>query len=300
MKLLVTGAINCTKTELKPLADMGNSIVFMQNEKDSLPCRPEEIEGVICNGLFLHHDIEKFTSLKYIQLTSAGFDRVPIEYIKNKGIKIHNAKGVYSVPMSEFALCGVLDLYKQSRFFAENQKSHKWEKHRFLLELAEKTVAIIGCGSVGTECAKRFKSFDTCVLGVDIKKTDAKYYDEFFPIENIKEALIKADIVVLTLPLTSDTKNLFGKEMFASFKENSILVNIARGPIVEEKELICALRGGKLMGAVLDVFCEEPLSENSELWDMENIIITPHNSFVGEGNKTRLFNTIKNNLTYEV
>ena len=300
MKLLVTGAINCTKTELKPLADMGNIIVFMQNEKDSLPCRPEEIEGVICNGLFLYHDIEKFTSLKYIQLTSAGFDRVPMEYIKNKGIKIHNAKGVYSVPMAEFALCGVLDLYKQSRFFAENQKSHKWEKHRFLLELAEKTVAIIGCGSVGTECAKRFKSFDACVLGVDIKKTDAKYYDDFFPIENIKEALIKADIVVLTLPLTSDTKNLFGKDMFASFKENSMLVNIARGPIVDEKELIYALRGGKLMGAVLDVFCEEPLSENSELWDMENVIITPHNSFVGEGNKTRLFNTIKNNLTYEV
>ncbi len=296
MKLLVTGAWGCTETELKTLSALGNDIVFMQNEKDALPCAYDEVEGVICNGLFLHHDIERFTALKFIQLTSAGFDRVPMEYIKEKGIKIHNAKGVYSIPMAEFAICGVLDLYKQSRFFRENQKEHKWEKHRSLLELTGKTVAIIGFGSVGAECAKRFKAFDTTVLAVDIVKPEGSHFDEFFSLENIKNVLSKSDIVVLTIPLTEKTRGMFDKNMLSHFKDKSVLVNISRGAVLDESALVSALESGKLMGAVLDVFCEEPLCQGSPLWYIKNVIITPHNSFVGEGNSARLFHIIKANL----
>ena len=296
MKLLVTGAWGCTETELETLSALGNDIVFMQNEKDILPCAYDEVEGVICNGLFLYHDIKNFTALKFIQLTSAGFDRVPIEYIKEKGIKIYNAKGVYSIPMAEFAICGVLDLYKQSRFFGENQKKHKWEKHRSLLELTGKTVAIIGFGSVGAECAKRFKAFDTTVLAVDIVKPEGSHFDEFFSFENIKNALSKADIVVLTIPLTEKTRGMFDENMLSYFKDKSVLVNISRGAVLDESALFSALESGKLMGAVLDVFCEEPLSPENPLWDNPNVIITPHNSFVGEGNSARLFHIIKANL----
>lgn len=297
MKLLVTGAFKCAEEELNALQEMGHKVIFMQNESDSLPCKYNEVEGVICNGLFLHHPIEKFTSLRYIQLTSAGFDRVPMNYIKEKGIKINNAKGVYSVPMAEFALCGVLDLYKRSRFFAENQKARKWEKCRELFELSGKTVSIVGCGSVGSECAKRFKGFDASVFAVDIKKPESPYFDKFFPLEKIKEALGASDIVILTLPLTDKTKNMFSEELFSCFKKNSVLINIARGAIVSEKALIKALQNGTLYGAVLDVFENEPLSDDSPLWDMQNVILTPHNSFVGEGNKERLYKLIANNLS---
>lgn len=300
MKLLITGAFNCTEDQLEALAALGNDIIFMQNEKDDLPPCPEEIEGVICNGLFLYHDIKKFTALKFIQLTSAGYDRVPMDYIKEKGIKIYNAKGVYSVPMAEFALCGVLELYKQSRFFAENKKEHKWEKHRSLLELAGKTVAIIGTGNVGTECAKRFNAFDTTVLAVDLIKPESDFFDEFYHIENIKTALSRADIVVLALPLTPETNGMLSEDMLSYFKENSILVNISRGQIIDEDALIATLKKSNLMGAVLDVFCEEPLPADSPLWDMENVIITPHNSFVGEGNNARLFEVIKTNLKNKI
>ena len=300
MKLLITGAFHCTEAELKTLSDMENEVLFMQNERDALPCNPEEIEGVICNGLFLHHDIKEFAALKFIQLTSAGFDRVPMEYIKEKGIEIYNARGVYSVPIAEFTLCSVLELYKQSRFFMKNQKEHKWEKHHSLLELSGKTVAIIGAGSVGTECAKRFSSFDTTVLAVDIAKPYGACFDEFFPFENIKTAISRSDIVVLTLPLTPETKGIFDEDMLSCFKENSVLVNMARGQIVDENALISALNSGRLQGAVLDVFCEEPLPADSPLWDMENVIITPHNSFVGEGNKARLFEVIKTNLKNKI
>ena len=94
MKLLITGAWKCTSEQLNQIETMGHSVIFMQNEKDELPCLYEEVEGVICNGLFLHHSIEKFTSLRYIQLTSAGFDRVPMDYVQAHGIAIHNARGV--------------------------------------------------------------------------------------------------------------------------------------------------------------------------------------------------------------
>ena len=178
MKLLITGAWKCTSEQLNQIETMGHSVIFMQNEKDELPCLYEEVEGVICNGLFLSHPIEKFTSLRYIQLTSAGFDRVPVDYVQAHGIAIHNARGVYSIPMAEFAISGVLQLYKQSRFFYENQKKSVWGKHRGVLELYEKTVCIVGCGNVGTECAKRFQAFGCNVIGVDLYPREDNAYEK--------------------------------------------------------------------------------------------------------------------------
>ena len=107
---------------------------------------PEDYEVAVCNNLFGFHNIDTFSNLKYIQLTAAGMDRVPLDRIREKGIELHNAAGVYSVPMAEFALWGVLELYKQGRFFAENQKHRRWEKHRNLRELSGRTVLIVGCG----------------------------------------------------------------------------------------------------------------------------------------------------------
>ncbi len=300
MNLLVTGAFKCTDSDLQALKKMENDVIFHQMECDALPCSYDWVEGAICNGLFLHHPIEKFTNVKFIQLTSAGYDRIDMDYIVKKGIKVYNARGVYSVPMAEFAICGVLELYKQSRYFYNNQKQHTWDKHRNLLELTGKTVCIVGSGSVGTECAKRFKAFDTTVYAVDIRKPQGSmYYDKYFSLENIYEAISKSDIVVLTLPLTEQTKNMFDKKMFEHFKPNSILINIARGSIVNQNDLIFALQNNKLFGAVLDVFENEPLEQDSPLWNMENVIITPHNSFVGENNIKRLKEVIFNNLELE-
>jgi len=108
MRLLVTGAWSDAQAHLPQLQAMGHETVFLQQEGDALPCEPQWVEGVICNGLFLHHPIAQFSNLRYIQLTSAGFDRVPMAYIRQKGIEIHNAAGVYSAPMAEFAVSGVL------------------------------------------------------------------------------------------------------------------------------------------------------------------------------------------------
>lgn len=296
MNLLITGAWQEAKNYISEIEDMGHKVVFLQYEKDNLTCDYEWVEGVICNGLFLHHPIKKFVNLKYIQLTSAGYDRVPMEYVNQKNIKINNARGVYSIPMAEFAIAGVLQIYKHMNSFAENQKAALWNKERNLLELFGKTVCIVGCGNVGTECAKRFKAFGCKVVGVDIVTREDENYGKIELIDNIDEVLAYSDIVVLTLPLTERTFHIMNKDRFEKMKKESVLVNIARGAVVDTSAMIEALDNKKLGGAVLDVFEEEPLDEKNRLWSMENVIVTPHNSFVGDGNNQRLSRVIINNL----
>lgn len=296
MNILVTGAWSCAKDYIEQIENSGNNVIFMQCERDELPCSYDWVEAVICNGLFLYQEIEKFANLRLIQLTSAGFDRVPMEYIKENKIDIYNARGVYSVPMAEFALCGVLQIYKESRFFFKNQSEHKWEKHRGLKELIDKKVCIVGCGSVGNECAKRFKAFGCRVIGIDIVIRQDYNYDQMFPLSELKRKVSDSDIIVITVPLTEQTKHMFDNKMFEAVKSSVIVVNIARGAIIDTKSLVQGLQSGTLGGAVIDVFDDEPLDQNSPLWDMDNAIITPHNSFVGEFNGARLSGLIMKNL----
>lgn len=297
MKLLITGAITWKKEEIDELKDLGHEIVFVQDERiplDQQNIDVTDIDGVICNGLFLYNDINKFKNLKYIQLTSAGFDRVPMEFIEKNKIIIHNAKGVYSIPMAEFALFGVLQLYKKSKFFYNNQQQKNWEKNRDILELFGKEVCIIGCGNVGTECAKRFNAFGCNVIGIDIFSREDENYSEIFCLEELDSILCKSDIIILTLPLTDKTKYLMNIQKIELLKKDAILVNIARGAIIDTKALIKKLP--YLSGVILDVFEEEPLLKDNPLWDIENVIITPHNSFIGEGNRKRLQDLILKNL----
>lgn len=292
MNLLVTGAWPEAKEHIAEIERMGHEVAFLQQEKEQLPCAYDWVEGVICNGLFLHHPISLFTSLRYIQLTSAGYDRVPMGEVERRRIKIYNARGVYSIPMAEFAVAGVLDLYKDMAQFRKQQERHEWIKNRKIRELAGSKVVIVGCGSVGTECAKRFKAFDCRVIGVDVIVREDSWYDRMVEIGEIDRELQGADVVVLTVPFTKETRGLIDERRLRLIGEQGILVNIARGGIIDQKALE-AWNGS----AVLDVFEEEPLEENSSLWEKERIIVTPHNSFVGSGNGKRLADKIIGNLS---
>ncbi len=294
MKVLITGALQAHGRCAHILTELGHSVDFLQNEKDALPAAADSYEAVICNGLFLHHPINEFTRLEYIQLTSAGYDRVDMEYIREKGIRIFNAGGVYSIPMAEFALAGVLSLYKRSRFFWDNQKEHSWTKHRELRELCGATVCILGCGSVGTECAKRFSAFGAKVVGVDLYPREDDAYEVMYPLDRFDSVIPECDILLLTLPLTKETYHIINADRLSCLCDSAVVVNIARGGVIDTEALIRELP--RLYGAVLDVFEEEPLSLDSPLWDMENVIITPHNSFVGNNNNDRLCKLIFNNI----
>lgn len=294
MRAIVTGALQPSAEDLAALEKLGLEITLHPDERSPVSS-PERYEAAICNNLFSFQDIRDFPNLKYIQLTAAGLDRLPLDELRARGIALRNAAGVYSVPMAEFALWGVLELYKQGRFFAENQRTRRWEKHRHLRELAGKTVCILGCGCVGSECARRFAAFGCRCIGIARTEREQPFFDTVRPMSALRSLLPDADIVVLALPLTGDTRHLFGEDLFARMKAGSILVNLARGAIVDTDALVRALES-RLSGAVVDVFETEPLPESSPLWDMENLILTPHNSFVGEHNHQRMMELIIRNL----
>ena len=293
MNILVTGAFQLNSEELAALETVGHRVFVHPDERIPVE-QPERYEAVVCNGLFLHSPIERFTSLRLIQLTSAGLDRVPLDYVRAHGIELHNAAGVYSVPMAEFAVCGILQMYKQSRFFAANQAQHKWEKHRGLLELSGKRACILGCGDVGREIAKRLKAFGCHVTGVNRTVRVLPNFDEVLPLDTLAETAAACDILVCCIALTPETRSIVSEEIFGRLHDGAIFVNVARGALADEAALTKWLQNGGR--AVLDVFAEEPLPESSPLWDMENVVLTPHNSFVGDGNRERMWQTIKENL----
>lgn len=296
MHILVTGAWQGYQACKEELHKAGHETVFLQWEKDPLPVDPGWVEGIIGNGIFLNHPIEQFTNLKYIQLTSAGYDRVPMEYVAEHGIEIQNARGVYSIPMAEYALGGVLQLYKQFPAFADSQKKHEWNKIRSICEINQSTVCIVGCGSVGTECAKRFKAFGAKVVGVDLYPREDAYYTIMKGLDALDGMLSDADIIIMTVPLTQETRKLMNRDRMMLLKNDAILVNMARGGVMDYEAFIALKQEGRNILAVLDVFDQEPLEENSPLWDMEGVVVTPHNSFVGNGNQYRLNELIISNL----
>lgn len=296
MKILLTGAYAYKEPQLAQLRELGLEIVMMPDERGDLPQEAQDAEIIVCNNLFLYHDLSLFPRLRCVQLTSAGLDRVPVEKMQKKGIVLYNARGVYSIPMAEFALWGVLSLYKHAGFFYSNQKNHIWGKHRGLTELSGGRVCVVGCGSVGTACADCFRALHMQVTGVDLAEPTKDSYDRYFPVSQIGQALKDADVVVLTVPLTKETEHLISEKTLEKFKPGAVLVNIARGGVVDTEALIAALQNGSLGGAVLDVFETEPLSADSPLWDMENVLVTPHNSFVSQNNNDRMFAVILKNL----
>ncbi|MEL7568504.1 MAG: NAD(P)-dependent oxidoreductase, partial [Clostridiaceae bacterium] len=287
MRLLLTGAFKYNQDQLNKLESLGYEIILVQDERIPLDFDVSDIDAVVCNGLFLYNDISEFKNLKVIQLTSTGLDRAPLDYINEKEIQIFNARGVYCIPMAECVVLKILEIYKKSRLFYKNQELHKWEKQRILFELTDKTAAIIGFGNVGLEIAKRLKAFGVNIISVDIRKIESDYVDESLLINDIDQALEKSEVVVLTLPLTDETRHIIHKDKLDIMKDNAVLINVARGGVIDEAALIEALNGGKFFGVALDVFEEEPLGE-SPLWSFENVIITPHNSFVSDKVNERL------------
>lgn len=299
MHLLITPALLLTDTE-KATLSRHHTLCFLEDERmpiceQDLSFDPNEVEGVVCNFLFVHNAPDVFPNLKAVQLTSAGLDRVPVDLFRKRGVSLFNAGATYAVPMAEWALAKILELLKNSVDFYENGRRRGWQKQRRLRELSGLCAAIVGFGNVGRETAKRLRAFDVSIIAVDIVRP-ADGYDRYVDITRLDDALKTADIVVLTLPLTDATRGLINSERLAVMKEDAVLVNIARGEIVDETALTAVLHGGKLWGAALDVFATEPLPADHPLWDCPRLLLTPHNSFVGNGNHARLFALVQSNL----
>lgn len=297
MKLLVAKRNGMTGDELQSLAGLGFELILDANDYSRYAGNTSDIEAVICYQFFKFNDIRNFPSLKVIHLTSAGYDHMPLDYLREKGITLYNARGVYSAPIAEFVLCGVLQLYKQAMLFRGNAERREWYQFQHLRELGGKRVTILGAGSIAAEISKRFAAMGCHVTALCRHPRPDPDFGELRHVEELDEVLPDTDITVLAAPLNEGTYHLFNAERFAKMKRGSVFVNIARGGIVDTPAFIEAVESGILSGAVMDVFEEEPLPADSPLWTLENVIITPHDSFAGEFNGRRTFEVMHRDLS---
>lgn len=296
MKLLVTSALGRDDARLDEIRALGHDVAYLHDERGPLPEGAHEVDGVVCNALFLHHAASDFPNLRFVQLTSAGLDRAPVEEFAARGVALFNARGVYSIPLAEWVVMQLLQVTKRARFFLRNQDERRWQKARDLRELAGRTACIVGFGDVGCEVAKRLRAFDVRIVAVDATPTDSPLADEAIGVDALGAALATADFVVLTVPLTPDTRHLIDDATIALMKPDAVLVNVSRGGVIDEDALIRALEAGRFAGVALDVFENEPLDPASPLWGFERVLITPHNSFVSDRTPERLFRLVLSNL----
>ncbi|WP_191566309.1 D-2-hydroxyacid dehydrogenase [Metabacillus idriensis] len=238
------------------------------------------------------HCLTPQSKLRWVQTWSAGVNNTPLQILEEKGILLTSANGVHAFPISETIFALMLGLTRKIHTYVKNQTKKKWHHADMKLEIHGKTIGVIGVGAIGQETAKIAKAFGMTVLGVRHSGKPADFVDEMYTSDQLDLVLPQCDYVVVTLPLTNETRHLFKYSQFKIMKRSAFFINIGRGEIVAEEDMIEALQNEEIAGAGLDVFEKEPLGEKSALWGFENVIITPHTSGSTEYYNKRLIETI--------
>jgi len=283
--------------KLHRLEEIDGIKVFVHVGDGGPPLLPiNTIDYLININLLNEHDLDEFESLKQIQLFSAGMDMLDLERLKKKNIAVKNAKDVYSVPIAEFVMMRVIEIHKNSRYFETLQHDKETLKKRDLVEVFGKTAAIYGYGSIGREIAMRLKSFGVKTIGISRSGKSDECLDEGISMHEAKSRVSEFDIVISCLPQTEDTEKFFDATYFSAMKDGAAFINISRGGVVDEKALVTEIKNNKFLGVALDVFETEPLPKTSELWELDNVYLSPHNSFASTIMYDRLFDRVYENL----
>ncbi len=254
--------------------------LIVVKDRAALEQRLEEIlpKVEVALGDFPREHIPNAPRLRWLQTSGAGVDwlmRHP--EVAESDLIITNASGVHAIPISEHILALMLALARDIHRSVRDQMAHRWERHATVRELDGATMGLIGVGAIGEKTAEKAKGLNMRVLGLRRHpEHTSPWVDRMYGPDELLEMLPQADWVVITAPLTRETKGMFDEAAFKAMKDSAYIINIGRGAIIQEKALIRALQEGWIAGAGLDVFEEEPLPEDSPLWDMDNVIITPH------------------------
>ena len=213
--------------------------------------------------------------LKWVHALSAGVENLIFPEMKTANTLLTNSKGIHGIPVSEHVLAMMLAFTRGLNVFIRQQTRKQW-KRVTVEEIYDKTIGIVGLGSIGREIAKKAKGMGMQVVASKQTMTAEIFVDKLYTPDQLHELLAISDFVVIALPLVEETKNLITLKEFAAMKPSAYFINIARDAVVKHDDLVTALEQGLIKGAGLDVFDHEPLAETSPLWDMENVIITPH------------------------
>ena len=243
---------------------------------------------------------ERAPNVRWIQATSAGIGQFVQRHKLNRMDTIFTtASGVHARPLAEFVLVSMLEIVKRTARAQNQQHAHHWQKFS-IDELGGKTLAVIGLGKIGREVAKLAKICGLNVIGIK-RHTEGVApqtlgIDQLYPRTELHPLLARADFICLACPHTPETEGMIGQAEFDVMKPDATLINIARGAVVDEPELINALNSGHLAHAILDVMAEEPLPKDNPLWDMTQVIIYPHTASTSVKENQRLTDLFCENL----
>lgn len=267
-----------------------------------------EIEMAIMQPFYFNKAfLDRMPKLKVAQITGAGYDRVDLAELKKRNIILCNSKGVMSVSIAEDVFAKMLFFSRQIRVVEQDRVEHQWDlfgQNQWMCscydDLYGKVLGIMGYGSIGKEIAKRAKAFGmkNYTYGSKLYLGDSLVDYSYSHREQLLTFYQKCDYIVVCLPLTEETRGMIDEQAFYNMKANTVFINVARGPIVEQKALINALKNGTIKAAAIDVFDTEPLPKESELWDCPNLFISSHKAGMGDSWKRFIGDLILRNIEH--
>ena len=215
--------------------------------------------------------------LQWVQAISAGVDYLPLKEFSEQNVSLSNGSGIHSLSISEHVIGVLLGYYRGLNQAVKNQEQKNWAQDSIHYDqLSGKNLLVVGTGHIGQQLSKSIHSLGVKVYGINTTGHPAEGFIETYSIKNMHKIVPEMDIVVGILPGTDETYHIFNSDIFDNMKPSTVFVNVGRGDTVHTKELISALKARKIAFAALDVFEDEPLPKESSLWNMENVLITPH------------------------
>jgi D-2-hydroxyacid dehydrogenase (NADP+) len=248
---------------------------------DELAARAAKADVIVVSGLWRNELIAITKRLRFIQSISAGTDQYDRAALAARDIRLASAQGANERAVAEHAMALILALTRQLHAARDNQRAHHWrgmiaDRDAREDELDGKTIVIVGFGRIGRRLAALARAFGMHVVGIRRSAEGATDAHELVRPQQLLDVLPRADFIALTCPLTAETRGLIGVRELAAVRPCAYLINVARGAVIQEEALVSALASGHLAGAGLDCFVEEPLPPASPLWDMAQVIVTPH------------------------
>lgn len=292
----VLSLVNLTKKQTEKIQSISGIDLKVVSPKKVTPEDLDGVEVLYDWSNTLKDAVLKSDTLNWIQVVRAGVDALPLRELNEKGVILTNGSGANAINIAEQTLAYMLMFMRRMNLTARHQDAREWKQDDGYDEVYNKTVMIVGVGHIGKLIAQYAKALGMRTIGVRRTDQDTEYIDEMIPMSEMKSRINEVHFVVNALPDTEETIGMFDEELFKAMSKKAYYINIGRGKTTNMDDLIAALQNEEIAGAGLDVTTPEPLPSDNPLWDMKNVIITPHDAGNSVHYEERAFDIFKRNL----